>query len=643
MVNEFEKYMSNCAKGKTLAEKICIESDNTHYMIMNNDMTITFRNLKILSAHRYYYNKTSNNVDRIVIICTSINLSIVRLCDEVDDVIVVKQNELDCLDDYARMPTCEHKLLFPSENNDNNLFQELFELPKYVYQLRIPKEIAESRKSKFNVSIKSIDLADNLIKSKNINVDKTLIIINFSENKDHVLDKEIWSDLVSYAKENKYDIFSFARNEDEIISETTPINLNIDILFALILRGCKVVSFQNIITDLMRVLDSQTPKALVVFNTNENTKQQSINYNLNSQISQFKKMIYILNNSNEKNVISKLVLENFKSILVDSFINEFKYYSNAFEIANKICYNDPEVHYIILNVHIGDAMYGTNLIKFYRDYHSKLENSKNSNAKDSFRIRKIVVITNHLLSSVVRLCKDVDDIIVLDSNIVHLLNIYANLDNCPHKNLIPDRKDEWFTNRMYGFNAHLIKLMLPKNKVGSIISDYEIPKINQENAKNFFLENNIKPEKTVILVPYAQTSPCMHQNDFQLLIDYCNNSGYAIYTNCSSKQEPLKGTKKLVTPVDDFCAIIQHGSLVVGVQCGLIDTLVWLNDEKIEGIIVNLINNGYGLDYANERNIVNQITEKGNFTHIRKDESETERLDKLVLKEFKRKYENKFD
>lgn len=643
MINEFKEYMSNCSKGKILAEKICIEGDGTHYMIMNKDMMITFRNLKILSAHRYYYSdKTSNNiiVNRIIVICTSITLPIVKLCEEVDDVIIVNENELDYLDDYARTPTCEYKLLFPNEKNDNDLFQELFDLPRYVFQLRIPKQIVESKKSKFKVPLKSIEFADNLIKAKNIDVDKTLIIINFSENKNFVLDKEIWNDLISYVRKNNYDIFSFVRTEDEILCGTIPINLSIDVLFALILRGCKVVSFQNILTDLMRVLDSQLLKAVVVFNINENTKQQAINFDLNSQISQFKKIRYVGNNNHQNGLISELILKNFNDIFDDSFNNEFKYYSKAFNIANEICSNDPEIHYIIFNVHIGDAMYGTNLVKFYREYHSKLIKLNEKNEQCSFNIKKIVVITNPLLSGVARLCKDVDDIIVLDSNIINLLNIYANLDNCPHKNLVPDRKDEWFTNDMYGFNAHLIKLMLPKNEFGSVISDYEIPKKNQENAKKFFLENNIIPKKTLILVPYAQTSPCMKQNDFQLLIDYCNEKGYTIYTNCGSKQEPLKGTKKLLAPVDDFCAIIQQGAYIVGVQCGLMDTLVWLNDDKIFGIIINLIINGAGLSYANERNILNPITEKGNFTHIRKDELEIEALDKQVLREFKRKYEN---
>lgn len=106
--NEFIEYLDRCAIGKELTETKCIEDDCTHYFIMSNDMSATFRMLKFLAAYRYYYSEKTNNritVNRIIAITTKYVLPIVQLCGEVDDVIVITNEELECMNDYASCDT----------------------------------------------------------------------------------------------------------------------------------------------------------------------------------------------------------------------------------------------------------------------------------------------------------------------------------------------------------------------------------------------------------------------------------------------------------------------------------------------------------------------------------------------------------
>lgn len=658
MQNEhvFLEYLERCAVGKQLFETKCIEGDETHYFILNNEISASVRILKLLAAHRHYYSQQTQNsiiANRLVVIVTTSILPIAELCVEVDGVIVVSNYELECLNDFANSYTnfsysyskCDFKFLFAYERADDNIFNTIFGVSRYITQLLIPKNIVASQKSKFKVSLKSIDSADNYILMNEIIPIKTLIIINFSGGTDVLYEPSIWDDLILLAKKSDYDIFSFARNENEILEGSILLNVSMDVLFALILRGCKVVSFQNIVTDFMRLIESQQLKALIVFKLNHDTKQLASSLNIVNEVNHFQKMRYIT--LNELNIdFRMLLLKNYEEMfLVDQFGTNKLIYMQGLKLANEICSDDPKIHYIIQNRHIGDAMNNLRAVRAYKKFYTNTSDwvcidDNLSKFKDNRVVTKVVVITDSVLASVTSLCEDVDEIITISNNSLNLLEMYARLPYKPHSNLFPDISVDGKEVDYYGYSSIQKYLMLPPKFAIDNKSSFKISEKIISQTDEFIIKNNINTNKMILLIPLSRSSSSLEQYDLQLLINHCNSNGYTVYTNCCVNQKSLQGTLPLELPVDMICALASKGAIAIGAQCGLMDTLVWLENPNISGIVVMPINILADKIFANAYKVTKQICNKGNFTYIKKRKKEPEKLDELILREFKRKFEN---
>lgn len=656
---QFIEYLDRCEEGALLAELNCIGGDDTHYFIVNNNIPSTVKILKMLAAYRYHNCERNYidgggiesiiNVKNIVIITTKPLLPIISLCQEVDDIIVVNNHELECLNDFANIKHPDFKFLYSNISEDDDLHYALFGITEYTAQLTLPVDVLSKKTSNFKVSQNSLKLADKFIEKNNFYPETTIIIVNFATNSDLHCNPTIWTDLLKYSKELNYTVFTYAKTPDQVLPTTLPLSIDIDILFALMLRGCKVVSLENMLIDLMKLVNLQHLKALVVFNLNDNTKKLSENKNVFKEVYENNKIFYIAKTTQSDLELSNVIVEQFKEIFKCSFIKT--HYRYGLELAKKICTNEPETNYIILNFHIGDAYTNLSSVgpfkKYYQDASDnhlsdeQVYNNINCELIKGKKVSKVVIVTTNLLSGVARMCEDVDDIIILDQNGLDLLSVYALLPNKIHRNLYPDRcHNSYEMLNLYNMYALNKCIMLP------IKFQHEYPsrfgfsdKIINETNK-LISELNINIAKTIILVPLARSSSSLTQEDLQLLIDYTNNNGYDVYTNCGPNQEALDGTKRLEVPLDIFSSIVNMGAMVVGVQCGIMDLLLWLKKPNIKVITVMPIREHFDDYYAKRRNITEQITKVDNFTFIKKEENEPEQLDELILQEFKHKYEN---
>lgn len=669
---QFYDYLDRCSRGALLAKGICLEGSTTHYMIMNSDMGATIRNLKILSAFRYYYsgafpyhfddeehnvapkqfpNRTI--VKKIVVIVNEALRPVVELCSEVDEIVIKTDFEIACLDDYARTPHSVFPFLYPNEPKKDYLFTTMFHVSSYITQLKIPKKIVNEHRSQLVLSEGCLYDAKDYMKKHNIDPGNTVIIVPDSENKAFSIDHTYWDSLLSHLSEKKKNIYTYTTKNDSILANSEKLDVPILLLLGLIYHGCNCVSVQSTTAELIRNLDSPYLNILVVFYVQEVfTEQLAKNRNLHQEITTFRNMRYLKTSDAESNTLPQNILKQYILTFEQVFDTQFQDYEKGFLLAQKYCDPNPNIHYLIQNRHVGDSMRNLKILKAFKNYYSGSETlhfqEEYFGGKDvpTFRrdriVEKVVIVTTSLLSGVARLCEDVDEIIVLTKDELYSLDKYSMLQSKMHQNLHPDELNGYLNHYlflMYGTGCLSQQMMAPPESVRRFASDFSVSEKSLDEAQKFLETLNMPTNKILILVSFARSSPSLAQNELQKLIDYSKKNGDQVFTNCGPHEEPLEGTDRLYVSVDIFAALIKLGCKVVGVQCGLVDVIVWLDDPTLEALVVHKLTTHSARQFAINRGITQQIVEKGKFTHIKHEPTDKEPLDELILQQFKRKYE----
>ena len=354
-------------------------------------------------------------------------------------------------------------------------------------------------------------------------------------------------------------------------------------------------------------------------------------------------------------------------LLIDSskriFESRLKKIINGMRIAEKYCLYTNSIFYMILNRHIGDAARVLKAVKGIKDYYGltasryhfhsddlNSEEAKSKGVKREFKkrkcIEKIVVVTNKSISGVAKLySKYIDDIIVLQQNDLNDFELYAYSGLGMHENIMADQfpggkllgrwnfdEGSWVRWLMFGVNDTMWNLCMPVKLKGSecnmSVDEETRSKVNQIVAKL-----NIDIEKAVILCPIAKSSSMIADSIWQKFVKIIKAKGFDVYTNIGPGEKGILGTKDLPVGIDEIVCLSNKGARVVGVQCGLMDILLWAHCGNF--IVLNPIVNSIDVTYARDVACLQEVNKKpNNVTYLRIEHFEEDYVLKLLMDNF---------
>lgn len=101
-------------------------------------------------------------------------------------------------------------------------------------------------------------------------------------------------------------------------------------------------------------------------------------------------------------------------------------------------------------------------------------------------------------------------------------------------------------------------------------------------VKEYFLKNNLKKGKTVIISPYANTFINMSSETWIHLATCLKQLGYDVCTNSSGDSEPvIYGTKPIFFSYKDAVSVLEYAGYFIGVRSGLCDIVSSAKCKKI--------------------------------------------------------------
>lgn len=111
--------------------------------------------------------------------------------------------------------------------------------------------------------------------------------------------------------------------------------------------------------------------------------------------------------------------------------------------------------------------------------------------------------------------------------------------------------------------------------------------------EEYFLKNNLRKGKTVVLSPYANTFVNMPMEVWTKLTTYLKQLGYDVCTNSTGESEPvLEGTKRFFFSYADTVPALEYAGYFIGIRSGLCDIISEAKCKKI--VIYQPIRCGFG-------------------------------------------------
>ena len=170
-----------------------------------------------------------------------------------------------------------------------------------------------------------------------------------------------------------------------------------------------------------------------------------------------------------------------------------------------------------------------------------------------------------------------------------MLLFYSKSKFSFHKNYIGN-KWEWEDYKYYsgiptdvyveGLIYKIKDLRIPYNTKHSKITN---PR--SESERDFIrIINDLKVQKnkSVLLIPYAQSAKEFDVSLWELIGKKLNNLGYKVYTNVKDETEPaINGTISAVLPLRYVITFIEYAGSAISIRCGLTD-LIAISDCDVE-------------------------------------------------------------
>lgn len=323
----------------------------------------------------------------------------------------------------------------------------------------------------------------------------------------------------------------------------------------------------------------------------------------------------------------------------------FKSVAKGAELVEKYHLTDLSATYMIFNRHLGDAARTVKFVAPYKEYYSNDENYhfmdgkiKGINPKIFPKDRKtsrIVAITTQLLSGVVRLCPDVDEILTFAKEDIDCIEQYARAGISKRNNIIPDEqsKKDWTKDILTGGNSQAERLLIPSDMLKTKLGKAVVSRETLNETKKIIENCNIDTKKTIIILPYARSSSQLDMNVWKKIANTFKSWNYNVFTNVGKTETAIDGTTPLCVPVDVFCALAETGCLIVGIQNGLVDVLIRL-ELNARMYIISVIRTNEDLQYALNRGIYEDIVVKDERLTYFKNTIENDKLfyDKFIEK-----------
>ena len=319
-------------------------------------------------------------------------------------------------------------------------------------------------------------------------------------------------------------------------------------------------------------------------------------------------------------------------------------------IANKFCSYDNSNFYVILNRHLGDAIFNLYGLKTFKELysaeaplwdHALFEVQTGEVLYKEKAIKKLIVITTEAISGIVRLYDFIDDILILKKADLDALEAYAASGLGFHKNIL---QDVWVKNRLYGedWNSNSDKARRFLYGIDEKVFLYGLPRrfINAEMSitpktaeitalliKSFRLD--IK--KTVVLCPVARSSSMLDYSVWDKFVLWLRKKGFQVFTNVAGNEKILDGTEALSVDIDVLACMGKMGCRIIGVQCGLLEVLASLN---LPLVCISVIRNANDKRFSHCPENKEVLRDVNGVTYLRIEHFEEEYVLKLLEENF---------
>ena len=109
--------------------------------------------------------------------------------------------------------------------------------------------------------------------------------------------------------------------------------------------------------------------------------------------------------------------------------------------------------------------------------------------------------------------------------------------------------------------------------------------MNTEPYKPSYLKqyeklSEIPYKKSVVLSPYAKSVTNISVEYWEQIISYYKEKGYTLYTNVTSEELELNGTKRLEVALNEMQSVVEHAGTFIGLRSGLCDVIKYADCDK---------------------------------------------------------------
>lgn len=376
---------------------------------------------------------------------------------------------------------------------------------------------------------------------------------------------------------------------------------------------------------------------------------------------------FVIYNKKDKKVVdsfncdffgdSNLLIRRFS--VISDFNKRIEKLNYGLRLALQYCKLDNSVLYFILNSHLGDAARDLKILKpilmYYgidapRYHFTGISASQDGiyavkNFSKKKLIAKICIITSKSISGVVKLYEEfVDEVIVFPKKELEAIELYAFSQCGPHENIVPDEnapgllqrwnfdETDWTKWMMFKVNSLMWKFCLPR-EVMTHQANMMIGESTKVLSDKVISDYQIDVLHTAILCPVSRSSSNLPKAIWVKFTQFLRTRGYEVYTNVGPDELPVEETKALSVDVDVVVGLAHKGVKVIGVQCGLMDILVWSKASNL--LIVNVIRSEQDKAFAQVAGAVQEVNNKpNNVTYLRIEHFEEDYVLKLLMDNF---------
>lgn len=102
-----------------------------------------------------------------------------------------------------------------------------------------------------------------------------------------------------------------------------------------------------------------------------------------------------------------------------------------------------------------------------------------------------------------------------------------------------------------------------------------------QNWKEYEGLEEIIPNKTVILSPYAKSVTMLPDKVWTDIVEDYSDRGYLIYTNVAGDEQPLRGTRTISPDISQMKSVVERAGTFIGIRSGLCDVIRTAECKKI--------------------------------------------------------------